>query len=532
MAEVIRQATVLGPGTSLIAFDGTMWDNRKVDQLLPTVVANPLRIQRTAVPGEHEPIALNLFNVTDHELLVRVQIDALTNGLIVTPHRSVGVPTSQGEVSWDALPELDETGTLTIPSLASRELWLDIDVGTVAPGGYEIKLRFQALNGAGVLGAPTHPHSVPPPETAVQIALRVPEFAMAPSGAFRLCTWAAPEEANLSDLLAHGNNVFTASLPGAKYDAQGHLTGSDYSHLDPVLGRLRGKDVVLLLQGIPSFHSPADTAAYRDDLKKFVGELVVHMGGAGFDTEHFALYPIDEPGGAGWGAVNQLVEFGKAVRAANPHLMIYMDGGGEVEMFQAMASCVTIWSPSIYMLAEKTPVMDVVRKSGGMVWSYNCGYGYSRPVGPNLKNMNLIGDYRAAGPFAFRHGGTGIGFWCYNLGGDPWGRIDAEYMLVYPGRTKPVTSRRWEAVREGIEDYRILAALKKCLASDGSDKVSERARDRIRHLLDVSLPGMVDQSLEEMTRGLGRSVIDASNNDATIGAFRREMLECVEAVAK
>ena len=118
---------------------------------------------------------------------------------------------------------------------------------------------------------------LPPPEIAVQIALRVPAFAMAPSGAFRLCTWAAPEEANLSDLLAHGNNVFTASLPGVKYDAQGHLNASDYSQLDPILGRLRAKDVVLLLQGIPSLHGPADSAAYRDDLKKFLGELVAHL---------------------------------------------------------------------------------------------------------------------------------------------------------------------------------------------------------------------------------------------------------------
>jgi hypothetical protein len=34
-----------------------------------------------------------------------------------------------------------------------------------------------------------------------------------------------------------------------------------------------------------------------------------------------------------------------------------------------------------------------------------------------------------------------------------------------------------------------------------------------------------------MRRGLGRDVIDASNNDATVGAFRRQMIECVEAVA-
>ncbi|MEK7685281.1 MAG: PQQ-binding-like beta-propeller repeat protein [Verrucomicrobiota bacterium] len=531
MADVIRSATALGPGTSLVAFEATMWENRRVDEQLPVGAANPLRLARTAVPGEHEPVALNLFNVTDRELLVRVRMDPLTNGVVVTPHRSVGVPTSLGDVSWDPLPALDETGTLAIPSLASRELWLDVDLGAAKPGEHQIKLRLQALNGAGVLDAPTHPHAVPPPETAVELSLRVLPFTTVPAGDFRLCTWAAPEEANLPDLLAHGNNVFPVALPEVKHDAQGRLAGSDFSKLDPVLGRLRGKDVILLLQGLPGLRGEVGSAGYRDDLKKFLGELVAHMAGAGFDTNHFALYPFDEPGGVGWNLVNQLVAFGKQVREAHSGVMIYVDGGGELPMFQAMSSCIDIWCPGVYMLAEKTPLMDVVRKSGKMLWSYNCAYAYSRPVGPNLKNMNLIGDYRAAALFAFRHGATGIGFWCYNQGGDPWGRIDMEYMLVYPGRSKPVTSRRWEAVREGIEDYRVLAALRERLTADGGTKLTDDARSRIKHLLEVSLPGMLDQSLKEMTRGLGRSVIDASNNDTTIGAFRHEMIECVEAAA-
>ncbi len=530
IADVIRQAMALGPGTSLIAFEGTLWENRRVDEQLPAQAANPFSITRKAVPGEHEPVALNLFNVTDHELLVRVQFDALTNGIIVIPHRSVGVPTSLGEVAWDALPVLDETGTLAIPSLASRELWLDMDLSAAKPGEHQVKLRLQALNGAGVLDAPTHPHAVPPLETGVEIALHVPAFAMAAPGDLRLCTWAAPEEAQLPDLLAHGNNVFTVSLPAVIYDAQGRLAGSDYSKLDPVLSRLRGQDVVLLLMGMPGLHGAPGSAAYRGDLKTFLDELVTRMAGAGFDTKHFALYPFDEPGGVGWTLINQLVEFGKLVRAVNPDLMIYVDGGGELSMFQAMAPCIDIWCPSIYMLADKTPLMDVVRKSGKMLWSYNCGYTYSRPVGANLKNMNLIADYRNAALFAFRHNATGIGFWCYNQGGDPWGRIDMEYMLVYPGRTGPVPSRRWEAVREGIEDYRILAALRKCLVEDGGAKVSVAARTRIERLLQVSLPGLLDQGFEEMTRGLGREVIDASNNDATVGAFRSEMMECVDAV--
>jgi hypothetical protein len=530
VAELARQAVELGPGTSLIAFEGTTWENRKVDEQLPAKALNPLQVRRVVVPGEHDPVALDLFNVTDRELLVRVHLEPTTNDIVVTPHRSVGVPTSLGEVSWDPLPELDESATLSIPSLASRELWLDVDLGGAKAGERRLKVRLQALNGAGVLAAAEYPQAVPPPETKVEIAFRVLPFALAPPGDFRLCTWGAPEKAQLEDLLAHGNNVFCVPLPAPQYDAQSRLTGSDYAKLDAVLARLSGKDVILLFTGLPGLRGAFGGAVYQRDLKVFLDGMVSHLAGFGFDTNHFALYPFDEPGGAGWNAVNQLVEFGKLVRAANPRMMIYVDGGGELPMFQAMAPYIDIWCPGIYMLPEKTPLMDLVRKTGKMLWSYNCAYGYSRPVGPNLKNMNLIGDYRAAALLAFRHGATGIGFWCYNLGGDPWGRIDMEYMLVYPGSRKPVTSRRWEAVREGIEDYRILVALRKHLSGYGGDNLTENARTRIQRLFEVSLPGMIDQSFNEMTRGLGRRVIDASNNDATIGGFRREMMECVEAL--
>ena len=76
-----------------------------------------------------------------------------------------------------------------------------------------------------------------------------------------------------------------------------------------------------------------------------------------------------------------------------------------------------------------------------------------------------------------------------------------------------------------------MGALQKHLTEDGGAKVPAAARYRIERLLQVSLPGLVDQSFEEMTRGLGRNVIDASNNDATVRAFRSEMMECVEAAA-
>jgi len=531
VADVVRSAAALGPGTSLVAFKGALWESRAVDEELPTRAENPVTLRRRVVPGEHEPIALGMFNVTDHPLQVRAVISVAPGGPIVTLHRSVSVVTSLGRRAWDPLPELDESAVVTVPPLKSGELWLDVDAGAARPGRYTVKVRLQALNGAGVIDGPRSPQAVPPPETAVEVILDVLPFAMAPSGTFRLCAWARLDAPSIEDMLAHCNNVFIGPHGEPRYDKQGSLTGFDYTKHDAFVAPFVGKNVVLLLNGIPGLRGEFGSAAYVRGLKTYLEDLVARMASKGFDTNRFALYPIDEPGGHGWSAVNKIVAFGKMVRAADPDVKIYIDGGGERPMFEAMAPYVDIWCPGISQLAEDSPEMKVVRASGKTLWSYDCGYGYARPIGANIKDINIVGQFRTAALFASRHKATGIGFWSYNIGQDMWGRTHHEYPLVYPGRTRPVTSRRWEAVREGIEDCRILGSLRRRLNTDGNVKLSDSLRARIRSLLGVRLPEMIDQSFEEMSLGLARNVLDASASDSTIAAFRKEMMDCVESVA-
>ena len=113
------------------------------------------------------------------------------------------------------------------------------------------------------------------------------------------------------------------------------------------------------------------------------------------------------------------------------------------------------------MLPEQSPEMKLIRGTHKEIWSYECGYGYTCAMRANLKDTNIVGEYRTAALTAMRWGVTGIGFWCYNIGPDAWQRTSNDYPLVYPGKTQPVTSRRWEAVRESVEDFRILAALRR-----------------------------------------------------------------------
>ncbi|MCK5102900.1 MAG: hypothetical protein KAR17_08795, partial [Cyclobacteriaceae bacterium] len=208
VAEILEKSAELGPGTSLIAFEGDKWDSRSVDKQLPENVANPLKLSHDVVPGEHQPIPLVLFNITNQTLQVKVEIGNTDEDIQVTPLYSVLTLSSLGEDSWDALPEMDESGVISIPPLSSREVWIDINIGDVKAGLHKIDIQLYALNGAGVVDAPDNPHAVPAPETKVELSLNVLPFEMAAAGDFRLCTWSPSTGPVIEDLLAHGNNVF------------------------------------------------------------------------------------------------------------------------------------------------------------------------------------------------------------------------------------------------------------------------------------------------------------------------------------
>jgi len=61
--------------------------------------------------------------------------------------------------------------------------------------------------------------------------------------------------------------------------------------------------------------------------------------------------------------------------------------------------------------------------------------------------------------------------------------------------------------------------------------VSADAKAKIRHLLDVTIPSVTRQSIDGTVLGVARYVLDATGNDASVAALRREMMECVSAVS-
>jgi len=511
LADVARTTFAEAPGASLMVFEGTTWENRDVDRQLPAEAANPLRIERRCIVGEHEPVSVKVFSVTINE--IEVGVDVESDAITVTPYEVKPVPTNQGTTAWDPIQRLHDN-RIAVPSLETREIWLDIDLGGVAAGTHTVRVR---LNGGGQV-------------TEVEIVLDVLPFEMAGPGAVRLCCWATYDGDAVEDLLRHGNTVFITGFPSAGVaDGDAPRIEIDFTALDAFLAPLASHDVFLLMSGIPALGVPMEEEAYVPRFAAYIDEVLRHLAERGVDEDRVALYPYDEPGGQGWDTVNHFVAFARQAKAARPGLKFYVNGGGDLPMLEALNEVASIWCPGFYALPESTPEMEFIRHSGKTLWSYDCGYAYARPIGANTKTINVVAEYRLAAPFALSLGAMGLGFWCYNVGPSMWDPIRDEYPIVYGNADGTHTScRRWEAVREGMEDARILIGLREKLADESVDAA---IKDGIRRLLDETLPGVTRQTLGEARLGVARYVLDASNSDDTVGRFRGELMECVASLS-
>jgi hypothetical protein len=154
---------------------------------------------------------------------------------------------------------------------------------------------------------------------------------------------------------------------------------------------------------------------------------------------------------------------------------MYTDPVGQIteDELRQMLPYVDIWCPNragLVLDEKEAAKLDIIKGSGKAVWMYECD--------DNAKHQSPLGYYRGQAWLAWRHRMTGIGFWSYCTSqDDPWfvPRLRYDYLLVYPGNGV-VSSKRWEAVRDGIEDYGMLEQLsQKLKAGNASAKADDVA---------------------------------------------------------
>jgi len=466
--------------SALLAYAANPWAPfGGLDEIMEGRTPAP-EISVSAFHGEMEAAAVNIANFSDLPLMIRVESEYLKSGEqsvsptgIICLHEVVGVPTQMADLSADALPEMGQAHTLMLPGWTARQLWLRVETANLPAGIWQGKVKLRGLVADEI-------------QTEIPIKIEVWDVPLPKENALNLCHWGYvygsvlkdQPAAALADKVLHGTNVFVATnydTPEANFDENGNLVGGiNFTRHDAFVKARTPHGQILFFNYQHSLKGPGAplTPIWKKAHAQWLAAWSQHLQSLGIGYEKWALYPIDEPGLVD-GLVQNFIDYAKLARAVDPKIRIYTDpvAGATLDELKKMAPLVDIWCPNRngYLLHQGNDKLEYLKTTGSEIWTYECE--------GDVKHQSPLGYYRAQAWLVWHHGLTGIGFWSYcTSSADPWyvpvGTND--YLLIYHGNGV-VSSKRWEAIRDGGEDFNLLRLLQEKMAASAPSTEFVRA---------------------------------------------------------
>lgn len=413
---------------------------------------------------------------------------------------------ANGEMTYDPLDPLGPEHKVVIPKEGAVYIWFSFNLSKMAAGKHTATVfltrepddAFVASLSAtlDVKASPVQAGNKPKAITWAYL-LDYP-------------VWRNPDVA-FKDLVAHGINIFTinhADIPGILLAG----TWNVQPRFSKMVELARGRGTVLLFLGWSATKNPLNYGApgqplsygARQRLKEWLGNLIAYFESQGMSTKQWALYPVDEVRG------NDLLFLeilAKEIKTQYPQIQLYANptfgetGRTSVSDLYPLKPFIDIWQPNLRLVQEGAHVFfNDLNKPW---WIYR------NPSSP-AKRASPLHDYRLLPWWAWIYGADGIGFWSYSSteGSSAWNDVDGrqpDWAVVYEAPApekdnRPVSSRRWEAFREGLEDYYLLSLVDRPYAESLVLPENSTSRDikldeldlqdlrRIRHSLLQRLP--------------------------------------------
>lgn len=271
-------------------------------------------------------------------------------------------------------------------------------------------------------------------------------------------------------------------------------SGYDFSQAEELLrfGFDRGMNCFLMAV-IPNLKRtgwPSYSDQWKADFRDFVTHYARFLREKGWEKLAY-VYNFDEAPCAYWDVVKQNY---RMVKAIDPSLRV-IQCLNEPEGVRALAGFADTWD--VYVAQHHPSGVAERMAAGDEAWWAVCLYPKERP--------NLFVDYpaidaRILGWLAWMHGISGFEYWSTISWGDenvkgsdgrkwpdtPWklAKFAGDGYLCYPGPDhKPLSSVRFENLRDGFEDYEYLWLLRDKLPS-----LSAADRAEAEKLLQVEAP--------------------------------------------
>ncbi len=459
---------------------------------VPQKSAGPVALEIALLGNEVRSDAFVLRNAGAEEVELLLSVEPAAEGVRVIP--VAWTDTGHGIPVADALPEperRDGAVVCRIPAGVEQKIWVTVDGRQFPPG--ERTMGIEAHGPEVSFSIPLTVRATPSPGEITPLSLGMFDYANGP-GEYGL----TPQNRRSAVELMRSHGVDTAwassrilSKPQAEdFDAADKLTAPlDFSALEEwVRNEWAGARRYFVFANVQEQFAGrrAGTPEFDRRVKAWVVEINRAARQLGLNASSFGLLLVDEPKTE---AANRLLAaWMKPIREAGPAFSIFADPTWPDPRQMPHPEAVTgadIISPntSIYKAGgeEAERYYEERRAAGQRLEFYSCG-GPARLACPTRY-------YRLVPWLAFLHGAEGISFWSFgDIGGAPssWNDYLAVKTLaatpVFLSRERAENSIHWEAVREGLQDYKYLAFLRQNAPKEQVVALQERSRQLLKNL--------------------------------------------------
>jgi hypothetical protein len=329
----------------------------------------------------------------------------------------------------------------------------------------------------------------------------------------------------LSDLKKHYTNTYilTGAIPKAKADAEGNLVGPiDFSAVDKqvktyatdgsMFGFYWGGFVSTSLGNIVFPELEFLSEPWRKAVKTWYPAYLKHLHeDLGLDPSRYFMYIYDEKTSK---EVQEVYAFIKSL-APEVKLMITPTGEYNLDELKSLAESVDIWAPNYESLVGPHPEdLEFLKSTGKTVWMYSCVNGANMPVYPYYLRRHWE---------AWNFGVTGLAFWAYadHYGSsNSWEWVLGAFNVIYTKEQAPaeyhvteniVPSKRWDAWREGAQDYQLLNILRQKISSSSLTD-SQTLQKKLEEALNLVIKQPEDLEAADRGREIVLKALTGSSN--------------------
>jgi hypothetical protein len=488
---------------------------------LPPTLASLESLSWTACQNEHAPVVLNLTNLIGAPVLdVRVVLTPFVRrGVPVVPHRlgdwnpdecgatrayrgtpeqipaaqvvlreAVPIRKASGDWTMDPLSRLDQANRMVIPAGQTRQLWIDPSTFEVTPGVYQAVLELTPTDPLGNQAV-----------RKIRLELDVLPVALPKRAPIAVSNFDYGLSANpncRADLLEHRVNVF--HVPCFR-EIETNPLPEQFKFLDAYMALAKQHDGLLVIE-----NATVAQTGWKPEYAAWYRAMFKYLRAGGLRDDQFVMHLYDEQ------LSPEFLAAAKALKAIDKNVLIFADPFQthyDAKTCSAFMPYIDIWCPKIGLLEhwfkEKPEIIDQIRAQRKQLWFYDCNSG---------KSLETAMSNRVFGWAAFKYNVQGCSAWTYATTdyGNPWGANNSSEK-VYPladGSAMP--SRRWEAWREGIEDYCMLLALQQMMAAKGNRQLPESEYVQAEKTLRTAVAAVLNNTQDSAVLSAQRANILAA----------------------